>query len=100
MQILKLISGYPALLFDLRSYDFQNRVYVCCNCGAQPSWYAAWSADPDENLKSVFLEPVIPKYGGGGAHFTYVCRPGGITLARLTQLPQHLRIVVVDFRRF
>ena len=60
MQLLKLVSGYPSLLFDVRSYDFDEQVYVCCNCGAQPSWYAARSDDPAENLAKVFLEPVIP----------------------------------------
>jgi L-fucose/D-arabinose isomerase len=104
MQILKLISGYPTLLFDLRSYDYQNQVYICCNCGAQPSWYAARSDDPEENLKLVFLDPVISKYGGGGAHFPYVCRPGEITLARLTRVSGDYRMFIaraefVDFPR-
>lgn len=104
MQILKLISGYPTLLFDLRSYDFKNKVYVCCNCGAQPSWYAARSNDPAENLRLVNLEPVISKYGGGGAHFSYVCGSGEITLARLTRVKGEYRMFVslaefVDFPR-
>jgi L-fucose isomerase len=104
MQILKLISGYPTLLFDLRSYDAQNKIYVCCNCGAQPSWYAARSDDPDENLALVQLEPVIPKYGGGGAHFSYVCKSGEITLARLTRVKGEYRMFIaraefVDFPR-
>ena len=38
MQILKLISGYPSVLLDIRSYDARNEIYVCCNCGALPSW--------------------------------------------------------------
>jgi L-fucose/D-arabinose isomerase len=104
MQILKLISGFPTLLFDLRSYDVANKVYVCCNCGAQPSWYAARSNNPDENLALVQLEPVIPKYGGGGAHFSYVCRSGEITLARLTRVRGEYRMFIalaefVDFPR-
>jgi len=104
MQILKLISGYPTLLFDLRSYDFENKLYVCCNCGAQPSWYAARSNDPAENLALVHLEPVIPKYGGGGAHFSYVCKSGEITLARLTRVNGDYRMFItrgefVDFPR-
>ena len=41
MQILKLISGFPSLLFDVRSYDFRRKLFVCCNCGAQPSWYCS-----------------------------------------------------------
>lgn len=92
MQILKLISGYPSLLFDVRSYDEKNRLFVCCNCGAMPTWYAARSADPAENLAKVFLSPVIPKYGGGGAHLPYVCRAGEITLARLTRVAGSYRM--------
>lgn len=94
MQILKLISGYPSLLFDLRSYDARNKLYVCCNCGAQPSWYAARSSDPAENLGLVQLEPVISKYAGKGAHFAYVCKSGEITLARLTRVNGEYRMFV------
>ena len=104
MQILKSISGYPTLLFDLRSYDFHNQLYVCCNCGAQPSWYAARSSDPAENLAFVHLEPVISKYGGSGAHFAYVCKSGEITLARLSRVDGEYRMFLargefVDFPR-
>lgn len=104
MQILKLISGHPTLLFDLRSYDFSNQVYVCCNCGAQSSWYAARSSNAEENLALVHLEPVISKYGGGGAHFAYVCKSGEITLARLSRVNGEYRMFIargefVDFPR-
>ena len=104
MQILKLISGYPSLLFDVRSYDFRNDVFVCCNCGAQPSWYAARSADPAENMAKVFIEPVVAKYGGSGAHFPYVCREGEITVARLSRVNDRYRMFLsrgefVDFPR-
>lgn len=104
MQLLKLTSGYPSLLFDVRSYDFERKVFICCNCGAQPSWYAARSVKPEENLARVHLEPVIPKYGGGGAHFPYVCKAGEITLARLTRVDGSYRLFAargefVDFPR-
>jgi L-fucose isomerase len=104
MQILKLISGYPSLLFDVRSYDFDDNVFVCCNCGAQPSWYAVRSEDPAENLAKIFVEPVIPKYGGNGAHFPYVCGEGQVTVARLTRVNDEYRMFLglgefVDFPR-
>ena len=92
MQILKLISAYPSLLFDVRSYDFDNDLFVCCNCGAQPSWYAARSGMANKNLANVFVEPVISKYGGGGAHFPYVCKAGDITIARLTREGEKYRM--------
>jgi L-fucose/D-arabinose isomerase len=94
MQILKLISGGPVMLQDLRAYDSKSQVYICCNCGAQPSWYARRSADPAENLRQVSLEPVIPKYGGGGAHFAYNCAPGRITVARLSRPDGRYRMFV------
>jgi L-fucose/D-arabinose isomerase len=102
MQILKLISGYPTMLQDLRAFDGENQVYACCNCGAQPSWFAKRSADPKENLRHVNLEPVIEKYAGGGAHYAYNCAPGPITLARLSRPKGHYRMFVgrgeyVDF---
>ena len=104
MQVLKLISGYPSLLFDVRSYDFGNQVYICCNCGAQPSWYAARSDDPAENLARSFWSRGISKYGGGGAHFPYVCREGEVTLARMSRVDGQYRMFVargefVDFPR-
>jgi len=92
MQILKLISGYPSLLFDARSYDYENEVLVCCNCGAQPSWYAGRSDDPADNLAKVSMEPVIPKYNGNGAHFPYVCKEGEITLARMSRVDGKYRM--------
>ncbi len=92
MQILKLISGFPSLLFDVRSYDFERKLFVCCNCGAQPSWYAARSRDPKVNLSRVHVEPVISKYGGNGAHFPYVCAGGEITIARLTRRGESYRM--------
>jgi L-fucose isomerase len=92
VQILKLIAGYPSLLFDIRHYDRECGAYVCCNCGAQPSWYAARSDDPAENLAGVFLDPAISKYAGGGAHFPYVCKEGEITLARLSRVDNRYRM--------
>lgn len=62
-----------------------DNVYVFCNCGSQPSWYAARSDNPDENLAKVRAVPVIPKYAGNGAHFTYVCKEGPFTLALLSR---------------
>ncbi|MBN1457387.1 MAG: hypothetical protein JW912_06020 [Sedimentisphaerales bacterium] len=85
MQILKLISGFPTLLFDVRSYDFENNVFVCCNCGAQPSWFADRSSDPASNLSKIHVDEVISKYGGNGAHFSYVCKEGPATAARLSR---------------
>ncbi len=85
MQILKLVSGHPVAFFDVRTYDPAEQVFVLCNCGACASWFSTRNSDPERNLSQVFLEPVIPKYGGGGGHYSYVCREGEITLARLSR---------------
>ena len=94
MHILKLISGYPSLLFDVRSYDQQNEKYVFCNCGSQPSWYAARSNDPLVNLAKVNLSPVIPKYAGNGGHYNYICKEGPFTLARLSRANGEYRMFI------
>ena len=94
MHILKLLTGYPSLLFDVRSYDSKEGLFVFCNCGSQPSWYAARSDNPKDNLSKVHLEPVIEKYAGNGGHFSYVCRECEFTLARLSRRDGFYRMVV------
>lgn len=83
MQVLKLISGLPPLFLDLRHYDIENKRWTLCNCGGQSVYYSRRSNDPKENLKDVDLVPVIPKYGGTGAHVRYLGAPGGLTCARI-----------------
>ncbi len=85
MQIMKLISGQPALFFDFRHYDAAAGVFAFCNCGAMATWYAGRSASAADNLKNVHLCPVIPKYGGKGCHVQYIAREGEVTLGRLTR---------------
>ncbi|MGD2175834.1 MAG: hypothetical protein PVJ27_10565 [Candidatus Brocadiaceae bacterium] len=83
MQILQLLSGLPALFLDLRHYDRDSGLWTLCNCGGQSVFYARRSEEPEENLAAVDLVPVIPKYGGVGAHVPYVGAPGPMTFARL-----------------
>ena len=83
MQILKLISGLPPLFLDLRHYDTERGLWTFCNCGGQATFYARRAADPLENLRAVELVPVIPKYGGTGAHVRYLGAPGELTCARI-----------------
>jgi L-fucose isomerase len=102
MQILKLVSGQPALFFDFRHYDAQDGVFVFCNCGAMATWYAERSDDPAANLKSVHLCPIIPKYGGRGCHVQYVAREGGVTLGRLSRTMDRYKLTLFrgEFRRY
>jgi L-fucose isomerase len=85
MQLLRLVSSKPPCLLDLRFFDKQHQVYVMPNCGAAPTWFAARSDDPAENLARVSLVPSISKYAGGGAHVRFVFEAGPLTLARLTR---------------
>lgn len=85
MQLLKLVSGLPSSLLDLRHYDEKEQVYVLCNCGALATWFAAQSDAPTDNLKNVTLYPTIPKYKAGGAHLQFGCKAGEVTFARLTR---------------
>jgi L-fucose isomerase len=53
------------------------------NCGSLASWFSERSKDPSENLQKVALFPLIPKYGGDGAHVQLKCKEGEVTFARL-----------------
>ncbi len=57
MQILKLLTGDPAIFMDVRHWDQENGVMEFCNCGSQSTWYAAASDDYKENLAKVTLYP-------------------------------------------
>jgi L-fucose isomerase len=84
MQIMKIVSGEPALFFDFRHINVQQNLFYFCNCGAMATWYAARSDDPRENLKHVTLKPCIEKYAGGGCHVQYIAKPGKMTFGRIT----------------
>jgi L-fucose isomerase len=83
MQILKLLSGKPVIFTDLRHYDDKEDIMVLCNCGAMSTWYTKQSDNPADNLKDVYLAPVIEKYGGNGCHVKYVAGESRMTFARL-----------------
>lgn len=86
MQVLKLLTDSPVLFFDLRHYDPDDNVFVFSNCGAQPTYFAAKSDDPREDLKNVTFYPqMLHFYRGGGATVQYMCAPGEVTMARLAR---------------
>ncbi len=94
MQLMRLVADRPACLLDLRFFDKRHGVYVMPNCGAAPTWFAARSADPAENLARVRLVPSISKYAGGGAHVQFVFETGPLTLARLTRSAAGYQMVI------
>lgn len=95
MQLLKLISGQPVALLDVRFHDQQAGLWVLSNCGAAPTWFAARSDDPAENLAQVQLVPATPKYLAGGAHVWFQFREGPVTLARLQRAGDAYQLVIL-----
>jgi L-fucose/D-arabinose isomerase len=94
MQIMHLITQKPACLLDLRFFDRHRQVYVMPNCGAAPTWFAAQSDLPEENLAHVSLVPSISKYAGGGAHVQFTFKESDLTLARLTRSEKGYQLVI------
>jgi L-fucose isomerase len=95
MQLLKLLSGRPVALLDVRFYDRQASLWVLSNCGAATTWFAARSDDPAENLARVQLVPATPKYLAGGAHLCFQFRAGPVTLARLQRAGERYQLVIL-----
>ncbi len=85
MQIFKLISGTPALFADVRHYHQNLNVWDLCNSGQHPTYFAAKSFVPEENLAKVELRPEGFYFPAGGASVYHIAAPGEVTLARLTR---------------
>lgn len=98
MQLLKLLTNQPVALLDVRFYDQQADVWVLSNCGAAPTWFAARSEDPAENLARVQLVPSTPKYLAGGAHVWFQFREGPVTLARLQRAGDAYQMIILKGR--
>ena len=98
MQLLKLLSNKPVSLNDVRFFDQDTGLWVLVNCGASPTWFAAHSDDPAENLGKASLVPAITKYAGGGAHVRFQYREGLVTVARLQRSGDTYQLVVLTGR--
>lgn len=96
MQIMKLLTGKPVSLNDIRFFDRGFGLWVLVNCGASPTWFAARSDDPAENLRKTRLVPVITKYAGGGAHVCFQYREGPVTIARLQRSGDSYQLVIIN----
>jgi L-fucose isomerase len=95
MQVLKLVSGKPAVFADLRHYDAKLGMMVLCNCGAIATWYARRSDRPEVNLRDVSLVPIIPKYGGSGCHVRFIAGEGPMTFARLFRREGRFHMTII-----
>ena len=96
MKILQMISGQPASLLDLRFFDPGKSVYVMPNCGSAPTWFAARSDEPAENLSRVRIVSAIKKYAGGGAHLEFVFGEGEVTMARLSRSSNGYKMLITN----
>jgi L-fucose isomerase len=86
MQILKALGGgTPVLFADLRHYHADHDVWDLCNSGQHPTWFAARSDDPAENLSRVHLYPEDFYFPAGGASVHHLAAAGDFTFARLTR---------------
>jgi L-fucose/D-arabinose isomerase len=98
MQILKSLSGTPALFADVRHYHADLDIWDLCNSGQHATWFAARSDDPEENMRGVNLYPADFYFPAGGASVHHVAAPGEFTFARLTRLDQRYRMHVLRGR--
>ncbi len=95
MQILKHVSGTPVLFADLRHYDEDLEIWDLCNSGQHPTWFAARSEEPGENLARVHFYPEVFYFPAGGASVAHFAAPGEMTFARLTRLDGRYRMQVL-----
>ncbi len=94
MLVMKLASGLPTALLDLRFFDADRGLYVLSNCGAAPTCFACTDGGLEACLSRTTLTACTPKYLGGGAHVCLVFDSGPVTLARLTRDPQGYRLLI------
>jgi len=96
MQILKLISGgKPVLFMDLLFLDYENRTFICGNCGGMATWFAKRSDDPKVNLREVHLRPQVQGKAGGATTQYVAASAETATLARLFRKEGEYYMVVM-----
>jgi L-fucose isomerase len=98
MQVLRHVSGTPVLFADIRHYHEDLDIWDLCNSGQHATWFAARSADPEENLARVHLMPEVFYFPAGGAAVHHIAAPGEMTFARLTRLAGRYRMHVLRGR--
>ena len=95
MQILKHLTGTPALFADVRHYHADLGVWDLCNSGEHATYFAAASMDPAVNLPKVEFRPQGFYFPAGGAAVYHIAAPGPFTLARLMRHDRRYRMVIV-----
>jgi len=82
MQILKHLSGGPALFADVLQFDMKTGLAYLCNCGSQPTDFAV--SKNEVHWQTEGLREFIWKIGGACPQ--YVAKPGKMTLARIGRI--------------
>lgn len=95
MQLLKGVSGTPVLFADVRHYQADRDLWDLCNSGQHPTWFAARSDDPLENMRHVHFYPEGFYFPAGGASVHHIAAPGAFTFARLSRLNGRYRMQVL-----
>ncbi|HEY8582040.1 MAG TPA: L-fucose/L-arabinose isomerase family protein [Capillimicrobium sp.] len=95
MQLLKGLSGTPALFADVRHHHADLDIWDLCNSGQHATWFAARADAPEENLRHVHLYPEDFYFPAGGASVHHLAAPGEMTFARLTRLDGRYRMHVL-----
>lgn len=91
MQILNNITGATTMFTDVLYYDYEENMVRMCNCGSQPTDFAAsrkevtWVSEGLREFNWVL----------GGACPRYVGKPGRITAARLSRVNREYVMLVV-----
>jgi L-fucose isomerase len=91
MQMLKLVSGKGPVLFgDINHLDLERGLLRIVNCGSMPSLLAT-------TRKEVDLAPQYDYMGkAGGATVVLCCKPGPVTIARLSRIEGQYVMLIAE----
>jgi L-fucose isomerase len=92
MQLMHQISGTPAMLADVRHYFADRDRWDLVNSGQHPTWFAARSEDPAENLARTHFYPEDFYFPAGGASVHHLAAAGEMTFARLSRRDGRYRL--------
>lgn len=91
MQILNNITGGTTMFTDVLYYDYDENMIRMCNCGSQPTDFAASRKEVTwvtEGLRE--FDWVL-----GGACPRYVGKPGKLTIARLSRINREYVMLII-----
>lgn len=92
MQLMHLLTGTPSMLADVRHYFADRDRWDLVNSGQHPTWWAARSEDPAENLARTNFYPADFYFPAGGASVHHLAAAGEMTFARLSRRDGRYRL--------